>query len=168
MDYKNYNWYPGHMKKAYDAIGNRISQCDAIFMMIDVRSYKSAFNEWLLKAIRLRQKQPVVILTRKDLIPKHYDLNNLENYFMSLKLPYYLLDLKTGKLDDLLRPIKITKKKINERYKEKTNFKPIIMIIGMPNSGKSTYINALKKKASELGSTYSLTCCAPTRSAMLK
>ena len=135
------------MKKALDAIMKIIAGCDCVFMLIDVRIYRTGFNYTLNKVIKEKRKQPVIILSRKDLIPKTYDVKKITNFFQNLNLPHYFIDAHNDKLDDILMPVRETKRIINKSF-HGTDFKPTIIIVGSPNSGKSTYINALRLKAS--------------------
>ena len=142
--YRNKHWYPGHMLKAIKQITEKLSLVDIAIILQDARlpqiSYNPSFNEILEK------KAIVRVINKCDMIPKGH-LKNLEqynNYKEAVLFTQLNTKLNTKKLLDKV------KSEVTKNRKKKGTTRPLLrpiraMIIGLPNIGKSTLINNLKK-----------------------
>jgi len=144
----NINWYPGHMKKTRESIAKNLSLVDIVYELIDARIPISSRNP-VIDDI-LGNKPRVIIMNKSDLASE--EGNRIwENFFQKKNLNAVCIDALTGKGIDRL--VSITKALYAEK-KEKFEKRGIInrpiriMILGIPNVGKSTLINTLARKKS--------------------
>ena len=138
----NINWFPGHMTKALRDMTEEVKNVDMVIYVLDARAPKSCLNPEFISIIG--NKPVLYILNKSDLVEevslkKFYDiLKKSNNEIIELD------STKTGaikKIEPIM--IKLCKNKI-EKYKQKgikINLRAIV--IGVPNSGKSTLINNL-------------------------
>ncbi len=135
------NWFPGHMKKAQDEIRNNLKMCDIVIYVLDARAPFSTLNSNIDTIVD--HKPVLYVLNKSDLA----DMGKCQEAIKSLE--------KQGKIalifsnDNAKRKLlfeslyNLLKEKI-ERLKEKTiKRQHKIMVIGVPNTGKSTIINML-------------------------
>ncbi|NLK44031.1 MAG: ribosome biogenesis GTPase YlqF [Tissierellia bacterium] len=144
----NINWYPGHMKKTRESIEKNLSMVDIVFELIDARIPISSRNP-IIDDI-LGSKPRIIILNKSDLAS---EVGNKawEEYFIKKNLMAVCIDALSGKGIDRL--IKLS----NELYEDKRQKnerrgiinRPVrVMILGIPNVGKSTLINTLARRKS--------------------
>ena len=137
------NWYPGHMNKAINEIKQKLKIIDLIIEVVDARCPISSSHP-LIKTIN--NKMIVRVINKSDLITKNSILK-WEEYFKSLKKCVVFFNYKLNK-SILINKIN----QIYKMYKEKQSRKQIvnpsmnILIIGIPNIGKSTIIKILTKR----------------------
>ena len=142
----NINWYPGHMAKTKRLIKENIKLIDIIYEVIDSRiPYSSRIND--LEEL-IGNKPRVLIFTKYDLCDKKETNKFIEKYKkQGLHCITYdltkeidkniLLDLSTKILQD-----KLDKAKDKGINKDKIR----ALVIGVPNAGKSTFINKIVGK----------------------
>ena len=140
------NWYPGHMAKTKRLIKENIKLIDIIYEVIDSRiPYSSRIND--LEEL-IGNKPRVLIFTKYDLCDKEETNKFIEKYKkQGLHCITYdltkeidkniLLDLSTKILQD-----KLDKAKDKGINKDKIR----ALVIGVPNAGKSTFINKIVGK----------------------
>lgn len=148
MDINNINWYPGHMKKAIDKIKENMKLVDIVLVLVDSRIVKSSMNP-VIEDI-LKDKPQLILLNKMDMADPKITQNWI-NYFAKKNITALPIDSKNGRNLDKIEP---TAKKILEdvlaNRKDKNIKSEIIrmMIVGIPNVGKSTIINKLSNRQS--------------------
>ncbi len=154
---QNINWFPGHMAKAERMIKENLSLCDAAAEIIDARIPKSSRNPDIDELVG--DKPRLVIMNRADLADN--DITALwKKHFESKGIKVIETDAKSGSgvssFVPALREILSDKLKRNEEKGINTTLR--VMILGIPNVGKSTFINRVaKKKAAGTGDRPGLT-----------
>lgn len=139
-------WYPGHMTKALRMMEQEIKLVDAIIYVLDSRAPFSCVNP---KFTKLIGQKPIIFALNKSDMADPQATKEWLNYFT--KKSGFCVTLNsvqsksTKQIENLLSTV--LKVKI-EKFKAK-NINPTIrvMVLGVPNSGKSTLINNLSNKA---------------------
>ena len=135
-------WYPGHMNKALKTMEKDIKIVDAIIYVLDARAPFACLNP---KFDKLIGEKPIIYILNKSDMGDSAKIAAWSNYLNSGKNVCLTLNSTASgsskKLESAI--IKACAKKI-DKYKEK-NIKLILraMVIGVPNSGKSTLVNNL-------------------------
>ena len=142
----NINWYPGHMNKAKNQISETVKLVDLIVELRDSRFVFSSFNP-LLDEI-CANKPRLLVLTKKDKADPKIN-QEFEEYFKENGINALFIDAIKDPLSKII-PEKINtilKDKI-DKYKAKgiKNKVMRVMVIGIPNVGKSTFINRIALK----------------------
>lgn len=153
MDEKmNIQWFPGHMTKAERMIEENMKLVDAVCEIIDARIPYSSRNPDI---DRLAGSKPrLVILNRIDQAdPKVTSL--WRDYFRSKGLAVLETDCKSGKgvggFPSAIRSV--LKEKIEAYAAKGQGNRPLrVMILGIPNVGKSTFINKVAKRKAAVAS----------------
>ena len=140
------NWFPGHMKKTLDELKKDLEKADAIIYVLDARAPKSCINPELDK---LTQNKPILfVLNKIDLS----DVERLEKVVSNFKGEgkdfVYLNATESGATNIICNKIKSLCKQKVKKFEEK-GIKPVlrVLVVGVPNCGKSTLVNNLCKKA---------------------
>ena len=137
------NWYPGHMKKTRDLVRNNLKLVDVVVELLDARIPYSSKNPDIDKLAG--NKPRVVILNKSDLADRN-KLNRWINYYKQKGIKAIPVDTMKGSgLNKLIEECKnVTKDKMDALKDKGRKERPIrIMIVGIPNVGKSSFINRL-------------------------
>ena len=148
----NINWYPGHMKKTKEEIKNSLKLVDIFLEVIDARIPKSSRNPLISEITE--KKDRIIIMNKTDLsdpvenekwIKKFAD-DGIKAIKMNAKEK-----INTKEIYNIAKEILFEKfKKNEEKNIENENIR--MMVVGIPNSGKSTFINNIaKRKGARVG-----------------
>ncbi|MBQ2184228.1 MAG: ribosome biogenesis GTPase YlqF [Lachnospiraceae bacterium] len=143
----NINWYPGHMTKARRMMEENIKLVDLVIEIIDARAPLSSRNPDI--DTLAKNKFRLVLMNKSDMSDKN-DNEKWKSYFEEKGIKCVLINSRTGQgvksLDNIIK--EVCKEKI-ERDRKRGILKRSIkcMVVGIPNVGKSTFINSLAGKA---------------------
>ena len=148
----NINWYPGHMKKTMDNIRSSLKLVDIVGEIIDSRipiSSKNPVIDYVLK-----DKPRIMILNKSDMADEN-ETKKWLSYYRKKGYGAVVVDALHSKgLDKIYS---VAKEMLADKFKklEEKNLsaKTIrMMIVGIPNVGKSTFINSIsKRKSAKIG-----------------
>lgn len=144
----NINWYPGHMAKTKRQITEDLKLIDIVIELLDARIPISSQNPDLREIIG--DKKKIVILNKCDLADEKEN-KKWVSYFEEKGIKAVLTDSNSGVgVQELIRQIKeLAKENLEELAKKGRVGKSIrVMILGIPNVGKSSLINRISKKTS--------------------
>ncbi|PKM74231.1 MAG: ribosome biogenesis GTPase YlqF [Firmicutes bacterium HGW-Firmicutes-16] len=146
----NIQWFPGHMTKAQRMIEENMKIVDAVCEIIDARIPYSSRNPDIDKLAG--SKPRLVILNRVDQADPSVTAL-WRNYFKSQGLHVLETDCKSGKgvsgFADAIRSV--LKEKLEAYAAKGQATRPLrVMILGIPNVGKSTFINKVAKRKAAL------------------
>lgn len=135
-------WFPGHMTAAIRMMEDNLKAVDGVMLVLDARAPRASINLKLEKLFA--NKKVLYVLNKSDLIEVN-DAKRTIKEFANEGRNAVSISAMDKKAVDLLysKLFEMLKDKL-ERNKLKGIFKPIrIMVVGIPNTGKSTIINAL-------------------------
>lgn len=140
-------WFPGHMAKAKRILQEHLKIVDIVLELRDARIPESSSNPDLDKLVQ--NKSRVIILNKKDLANPRITREWIEHF--SAKAPTFAVNTMTGEgLSEVMNTVRQKAEEINERLKRRgRNPRNIrLLIIGIPNVGKSALINRIANRAS--------------------
>lgn len=144
----NIQWYPGHMTKTYRMIEADLKLVDLVAEVIDARIPRSSRNPDIDELVG--SKPRLIVLNRADqadpVLNKAWG-----KWFRDRGCAVLETDSKTGKgVDQFSNVAKEALKEQIARWREKGQVgRPVrVMVVGVPNVGKSTFINKVAKRKS--------------------
>lgn len=148
----NINWYPGHMAKTKRQILEDLKLIDVIVEVLDARIPIASQNPDIKEYSK--NKKRVIVLNKSDLADEN-ETNKWIKYFKTQEIPAIGVDCNSGKgVNEVIRTVKEVAKENQEKFADKGRIgKSIrIMVLGIPNVGKSTFINKItNRKAAQVG-----------------
>lgn len=144
----NINWYPGHMAKTKRQIIEDLKLIDVVVELLDARIPISSQNPDLQQIAK--DKKKVIVLNKCDLADEQEN-KKWVNYFGKKGIKAILTDANSGfGINEVTRQIEnIMKDEISKNAEKGRIGKSIrVMILGIPNVGKSSFINRISKKTS--------------------
>lgn len=142
-----FNWYPGHMARALREIKKRLNLVDVVLEIRDARAPLATGNMAL--DAEIGQKKKVIVLNKSNLADSALTAI-WAAWFDKQEVPYVFVNCfdkaALKKVIGLARKVvEDNRKQANPDYVE-TKTKLKVMIVGLPNTGKSTIINQLSNK----------------------
>lgn len=143
----NYQWYPGHMTKAKRMMQEDIKLIDLVIELVDARVPLSSRNPDIDELGK--NKSRIILLNKSDLADSRK--NKLWRDYFSKK-GFYVLEMnaKTGAGMKSIQGVvqEACKEKIERDRKRGILNRPVrAMVVGIPNVGKSTFINSFAGRA---------------------
>jgi len=152
------NWYPGHMAKTKRQIKENLSLIDIVYELCDARIPYSSKNNDIDELIKNKPK--ILIMTKMDLCDLEIT-NKWKKYYEDLGYKVVLVDLINNKnIKDIFKETDLIMKNINDKRKKQglKERKARVLVLGIPNVGKSTLINRLvSKKVTKVGNVPGIT-----------
>ena len=143
---QNIQWFPGHMTKTKRQLQASLKLVDAVAEILDARIPLSSKNPDLQKLI---QNKPKVVLLNKCDMANQTATSRWIDYYASQGITAIAVDCKSGKgLNKFAPAVNNVLSERRERLKAKGMVNPMlrIMIVGIPNVGKSSFINRVAKQ----------------------
>lgn len=143
----NYQWYPGHMTKAKRMMQENIKLIDLIIEVVDARIPRSSRNPDIDELGK--NKARLILLNKADLADEREN-EKWAQYFQEKGYYTVKLNAKSGAGIKNVLPVimESCQEKLERDRKRGIKNRPVrAMVVGIPNVGKSTFINAFAGKA---------------------
>ncbi len=135
------NWYPGHMAKTRRLLQDQLRVVDAVIELCDARAPLATRNPDLERL--MRGKARILILNKADLANDN-DTARWMEYFRRQGLTTMRFNSNGGKIRDILARMSEATQPVMDKYAARGVKKTVrMMVVGIPNVGKSTFINRL-------------------------
>ena len=143
----NYQWYPGHMTKAKRMMQEDIKLIDLVIELVDARVPLSSRNPDIDELGK--NKARLILLNKSDLASAHYN-EEWASYFKEKGFFVVKVNARSGAgikaVNEVIR--KACSEKIERDKRRGIRNRPVrAMVVGIPNVGKSTFINTFAGKA---------------------
>ena len=141
MEAVDIQWFPGHMAKTRRLMKANLPLVDVVVEITDARVPASSRNPEMKNLVG--GKPRVVVLNKCDMADEALTAEWIE-YYRANGVKAIAMDCRSGKgLNKLVPTVKeVMKKELEKRAAKGMDGKPIrIMVVGIPNVGKSSFIN---------------------------
>ena len=145
-DIKQIQWFPGHMAKTRRLIKESLSMVDAVTEILDARIPLSSRNP---EIEQITAGKPRIILLNKCDVADERITREWINYFERKGFTALPVDCRSGKGLGAYRPAvrKVLAEKIKSNEQKGMAGKSLrVMVVGIPNTGKSSFINRMAGK----------------------
>ena len=152
----NINWYPGHMAKTKRLISEKLNQIDVIYELVDARI---PYSSKIVDIENYTKNKPrLLIMTKYDLCDKE-KTNKWIKYYEEKGYKVICIDPDTNSNIIIAATKELMKEKNKTKQEKGLNItKTRVLVVGIPNVGKSTIINKLSgKKAVNVGNKPGIT-----------
>lgn len=135
-------WFPGHMTAAMRMMEENLKAVDGVLMILDARSAEASVNKKLDGLFK--DKKILYVLNKCDLISEADIKKTVKKFRDENKSIVSVCAMDKRTIDYLYNGIfELLREKV-ERYRAKGIARPIrVMVVGIPNTGKSTIINSI-------------------------
>lgn len=143
----NIQWFPGHMAKTRRLLTENLKLVDVVVELLDARIPASSKNPEIDSIVK--NKPRLIVLNKSDMADPEIS-REWARWYKSKGMYIIFVDSIKGKgMNQLKNQLKVLMKDKFERDKQKGRiFRPIrTMIVGIPNVGKSTFINKIAGRA---------------------
>lgn len=143
----NYQWYPGHMTKAIRMMQENIKLIDLMIELVDARIPMSSRNPDIDELAA--NKSRIILLNKADLADPRYNEQWME-FFKDRRAHVLEINSKNGSGVKSIQGLvqEACREKIERDRKRGIKNRPVrAMVAGIPNVGKSTFINAFAGRA---------------------
>lgn len=136
------NWFPGHMNKTLKQMQADSKLCNCFVYILDARCPTSCINPEFVKVIK--DKPIIYVLNKADLVG-NADIDRFKKFFNAQGSECVSINATvSGNAKIIVNTIKKVFKEKEEQNKARgVNFITRAMVLGVPNSGKSTIVNNL-------------------------
>lgn len=142
----NINWFPGHMKKTEGLIKENLKLVDIVIELVDARIPLASKNPLIDELVK--DKPRLIVFNKSDMADDSVT-NDWINYYKNNKIRVVKVNSIEGKgINDVYEAVNEVLSDKLKKYKE-TNLNYIIkmMVVGIPNVGKSSFINKIIGRA---------------------
>ena len=147
-DKTHIHWYPGHIAKAEKKLKEQLSLVDSVIEVLDARLPLS--SSYVEISRLLGQKPRLILLNKADLAPKQ-ELSKFVEYLMEQSgFPVIPTDAKNSKDLKVIvkKAVELSEPRIQAIMAKGLLRRPArVMVVGMPNVGKSSIINKLTRSS---------------------
>lgn len=141
---ENINWYPGHMKKTRELIAENLKMVDIVIEVIDARIPISSRNPIIDELVKTKKR--IIILNKSDLSDGKANARWSDYFKKQGSMVLAMNCMSGGGVNQLYKILNRLQEEKNEGQIRK---KPLrMMIVGVPNVGKSSLINRMTGKKS--------------------
>lgn len=142
---QNIQWFPGHMAKTRRIIKEHLSLVDGVVELVDARIPYSSSNPELNSII---SKKPKIVLLNKSDMADPNATKKWIDYYKNNGYTALAVDCKSGRGINRFIPCvkEVLCDVVEKNQKKGMDGKPIrLMVVGIPNTGKSSFINRMSK-----------------------
>ena len=146
----NINWFPGHMAKTRRQITEDLKLIDVVIEILDARIPIASQNPDIRQITQNKKK--VIVLNKSDLADEK-DNQKWREYFIKKGCKAVLVDSNNGLgINEVIKQVQEVMSDEMQKHADKgrKGRKIRAMIVGIPNVGKSSFINRITKKTSAI------------------